>query len=343
MRDGVWAALERSPKAVPNLRKTDGRLEPVGLRPESEGEASKVTRGEPSAPSSVASLQASSRFAEPPSELPGAWSLPPEVYEKMRAAASLPTDEAGFAPAGSEQVPMFSPTRVAAPPELRAFKSGWQVDQFTWPRLCRRLIARAAGELDRLADALMAANAQGQKVLAIAGCRRGEGATTLLLCAARRLAERGIKPVLVDADLVQPRLAKRLGVQPQFGWDETEEEDGRSLDQAIVEATANNVALLPAREPSAEGNRPAGDAARLPACLGILREHYDMVLVDVGPLEEAESAEGAIRQTARLVDAVVLVRNHRLTSTEDLAACQQQLTEAGTVVAGIVENFVTEA
>jgi Mrp family chromosome partitioning ATPase len=215
------------------------------------------------------------------------------------------------------------------------------VDQFTWPRLCRRLIARAAGELDRLADALLAANSQGQKVLAVAGCRRGEGATTLLLCAARRLAERGIKPVLVDADLVQPRLAKRLGVQPQFGWDETEEE-GRSLDQAIVEATANNVALLPLREPSAEFDRSSGDLARLPACLNVLREHYDMVLVDLGPLEEPAPAEDAISRNARLVDAIVLVHNHRLTSAERLTACQEQLTEAGTAVAGIVENFVAE-
>ena len=87
-------------------------------------------------------------------------------------------------------------------------------------------MARAAEELDRLADALLAAGRQGQKVLAIGGCRRGEGATTLLLCAVRRLAERGIKPVLVDADLGRPRLAKRLGVQPQFGWDETTEAGG---------------------------------------------------------------------------------------------------------------------
>ena len=62
---------------------------------------------------------------------------------------------------------------------------------------------------DRLADALVAINARGQKVLALGGWYRGEGATTLLLCAARRLVERGIRPVLVDADVRRPRLAKR--------------------------------------------------------------------------------------------------------------------------------------
>ena len=195
-------------------------------------------------------------------------------------------------------------------PAEREFKPAWEVDHFTWPRLCRRLIARAAEELDRLADALLAANNQGRKVLAIAGCRRGEGATTLLLCAARRLAERGIKPVLVDADLGRPRLAKRLGVQPQIGWDETTEEEGRRVDQAIVEASANNVALLPAREPADDGGRPAGDPSRLAACLKILRNHYDMVLVDLGPLEDAGLTDGAWSRTAAgMIDAVVLVHN----------------------------------
>ena len=93
----------------------------------------------------------------------------------------------------------------SAPPD---FKPAWQVDRFTWPRVCRRLMARAAEEFDRLADALLAANARGQKVLAMAGCCRGEGATTLLLCAARRLAERGVKLVLVDADL-EPASARQ--------------------------------------------------------------------------------------------------------------------------------------
>lgn len=175
----------------------------------------------------------------------------------------------------------------------------------------------------------------------MAGCRRGEGATTLLLCVARRLAERGIKPVLVDADLAEPRLAARLGVQPQFGWDETEEQ-GRALDQAIVEATANNLALLPVRDPSADGGRPTGDLAQLPACINVLRDHYDMVLVDLGPLEDPAPVSRTVGRTTRLVDAMVLVHNHRITSAEHLAACQEELAAAGTAMVGIVENFVAE-
>jgi Mrp family chromosome partitioning ATPase len=227
-------------------------------------------------------------------------------------------------------------------PEPTALRPAWQVDEFAWPRACRRLIARAAEELDRLADALVAISARGQKVLALGGWYRGEGATTLLLCAARRLVERGIKPVLVDADVRRPRLAKRLGLQPQCGWAEVTPE-GTPLEQAIVESTANNIAVLPLREPPAEPDPPAADYTRLSGCIELLRDHYDMVLVDLGPLENIDVRDGlSPGGSLRGVDAVVLVRDHRTTSEERLGEIQRQLAEAGIALAGIIENFVAD-
>jgi Mrp family chromosome partitioning ATPase len=261
--------------------------------------------------------------------------------QRPARAPSLELPAASLAP--RSPATESQPLRLETPARPQEFKPAWQVDAFTWPRVCRRLIARAAEELDRLADALLAANHQGQKVLAMGGCSRGEGATTLLLCAARRLAERGIKPVLVDADLARPRLAKRLGVQPQFGWDETTDAEGHWLDQAIVEATANNLALLPVREPPAECGRPAGDPSRLAACLGVLRSHYDLVLVDPGPLMESKLLDGFGSGTpAGMIDAVVLVRNEGITSESQLTAYAGQLATAGVAVAGVVDNFVAE-
>ncbi len=223
-----------------------------------------------------------------------------------------------------------------APP---AFKPAWQVERFTWPRVCRRLMARAAEEFDRLADALLAANARGQKVLAMAACCRGEGATTLLLCAARRLAERGVKLVLVNADLARPRLAKRLGVEMQSGWNETPDHDATFLANAVIEAAANNLALSAIREPKDEQAR--GDCSRLAPSLDILKGHYEMVLVDLGPLENTESLGDYFGQTVGgKIDGVLLVHNPRITSEARLANVEEQLTAAGVPLAGLIENFV---
>lgn len=224
--------------------------------------------------------------------------------------------------------------------EAFEFKPAWQVDRFTWPRVCRRLMAKAVSEFDRLADAIATANDRGQKVLAISGCRRGEGATTMLLCLARRLGERGKKIVLVDADLGRPRLAKRLGVQPQFGWNDVAGAQGCPLEQTLVEATANRVAVLPLREPS--GNDPAeGDVSSLAAHIATLRRHYDVVLVDFGPLEDIADNQALAWAGRGTVDAVLLVQNQRLTSEEQMAEAERRLNAAGLFVAGVIENFVT--
>ena len=223
----------------------------------------------------------------------------PEQCETPAASAS-----ADAAPACD--VSCVIPLYPDKTPPAEPFQPAWRVDHFTWPKVCRRLIARAAEELDRLADALAAAGAHGQKVLAMAGCHRGEGATTLLLCVARRLAERGAKLVLVDADLARPRLASRLGVQPQCGWEETTSGVEASLAQAVVEATGNNLALLPAREPPCGEKRPVVDPSRLGECLEILRGQYDMVLVDLGPLENAPMAgDGPDWMLPGTIDGVV--------------------------------------
>ena len=203
------------------------------------------------------------------------------------------------------------------------------------------MMARAAEEFDRLADALLAANARGQKVLAIGGCCRAEGATTLLLCAARRLAERGVRLVLVDADLKRPRLAKRLGLQPQSGWNETSGEDGTLLGNSVIESVANNLALLGIRDPGPTNSPTCGDWSRLAPCIETLKNHYEMVLVDLGPLENIKSIGDVLSQTVGgKIDAVLLVRNPRITSEAQLAAVEQQLTASGVALAGLIENFV---
>jgi Mrp family chromosome partitioning ATPase len=235
------------------------------------------------------------------------------------------------------------PTPPPAPAATKVFKPAWQVDHFSWPKLCQRLIERAADELDRLTDAIEAIGRQGNKVLAMGSCRNGEGATTLLLSAARRLSERGVKSVVIDANLERPRVAKRLGVQSQIGWDETIDQPGRTLDQAIVEATAQNIAIVPVRETPAECGREPGDPSRLSACLQELHDHYDMVLIDVGSLEN-----GGIfnlpwgRAAAEWIPAIIIVQNPNVTSDDIQQSVEGKLAVAGVAVAGIVENFVAE-
>jgi Mrp family chromosome partitioning ATPase len=233
--------------------------------------------------------------------------------------------------------PPASPTSLGRSAEWRPR----QVERFTWPKICRRLITRASDQLDRLTDALLTIKERGQNVLALSGWHYGEGATTLLLCAARRLAERGIRPILVDADPCSPRLAKRLGIQPESGWNQaTGDPQGVSLDKTVIEATVSGIALAPAFEPPADDEHLRVDPSQLAGCLGALRQRYDLVLVDVGPLENISVRVGPSPSGIfEGVDAIVLVRDLRLTSLEQAKEIHEQLSAAGVAMAGIIENF----
>lgn len=222
-----------------------------------------------------------------------------------------------------------------------AFQPMLQVDHYTWPKVCRRLSGAAAGELDRMTDRLTALVAEGRKTLGIGGCRGGEGTTTLLLCAGRRLADRGCKVVMVDAHFADPRLGKRLGLLPQFGWEEVLA--GRlPLQEVAIESTRNQLAVLPLREPFAGTGGPSEDQFRLVDTFEVLAESYDVVLVDLGPLEDPDVVGGALaRGIGSQLDVILLVQDVRTTTDDQLADVQGCLAAAGIAQPGTIQNFVS--
>jgi len=251
-------------------------------------------------------------------------------------------------PGVDSQALVESNLAVETPPAespAATFQPMLQVDRFHWPKVCRRLVEQAGQELDRVADALEAAMTRGRKVLAIGACRRGEGATSLLLCAARRLAERGFKVVMVDADVAQAKLARRLQLLPEFGWEETLA--GRvPLEEVVIESADDGLALLPVCAPLCDTDlSPISTEVetRLAEGIATLAAHYDLVLVDPGPLEDFDAAGAAwARAVAGRLDAVALVHKARTTSQKRLAELQHALSEAGTQQVGVIQNFVRD-
>jgi len=284
----------------------------------------------------------------------------PTAPENEAVESAANRHDAGHPPTESPGGTEWDAVKASA---TESFRPSWRVDQFLWPRVCRRLMVRASDELDRLADAVTDAVNEGRRVLAVASRLRGEGTTTLLLCVARRLAERGMKLILVDADLARPRLASRLGVEAPSGWNEIPAITAETLAQTIVESASGGPALLPARDgarsPSAVSNgarapsavkNPAQpgaavlhDATRMAQCLSILRRHYDAVLMDLGPLENADaSGESPAWAAAGAIDAIIFARNGQLTSDEELFEMERRTTATGIAAVGLVENFAVQ-
>lgn len=196
-------------------------------------------------------------------------------------------------------------------------------DDFGAPVLARiadpaGLISRGDGaiEIERAGARAFAALAtelrlaepdQASRRLALLEPTKGEGALAVAIGLAQAAAALGLRAIVVEADLDQPALARRIGVDPAPGLrDYLRGGAGpRDVLRSIpVSAGGQRAALvcLPAGVPGGPPpERVGGD--RFAALMGRLPRAYDLVLVSGPPA--ARGAEAAA--IAELIDGVVLV------------------------------------
>jgi Mrp family chromosome partitioning ATPase len=214
-----------------------------------------------------------------------------------------------------------------------------QVDRLVWPAWWSQLQSSALAALDQFADSIEAIVTSGNKRIGLASCVQGEGITTILLAAGRHLADRGLRVVLVDANFSNPQVARTVGLLPQIGWEETL--GGRlPLAEVVIDALEEHLTLLPLNA-SWSDSESSPDSTRIAESLGILTDHFDVVLMDLGPLySDATAKKEPDLAVARCAEAVILVQNVRSTAPNRFADLQTRLGSAGIVCAGVVQNFV---
>lgn len=263
--------------------------------------------------------------------------------------ASLPPATPSFQPVVQlPQVPTFGPAEPIAPlADPNAPSAAFEVDRFIWPEMCESIMQQCGAELDQLAGELISESEAGRKVVAITGSRRGDGRSTLAMLLARRVAAAGAKVCLVDADFEVPQLAARLGMTIDTGWEKVIA-DCLDLWDGLIESVGDRLTLLPLAP------RPAPNSALPPAAefagthaeaiaghFEILRKHFDVVIVDAGPMK-AIRADGKPRgplAMAKCLDTAILVSDARLSSPGRITELHRRLADSGLPPLGIAENF----
>ena len=204
-----------------------------------------------------------------------------------------------------------------------------------------------------MVETIQQAAVQGQTLIGFVGAEPQAGCTTMLLSVARQLAAQGMRVAIVDADFATAAmgtqektsldLASQLGLAVTVGWEDILA--GRVLlAEGVIQSVAEPIAVLPLlRQPhsaheSLQVIQTHGIQASITA--GVLRCHYEVVLVDLGSATEQVqvSTARAIAQNCRL-DATVIVTRKSIAEIQHSQSAVSA-TVPNTDCLGVIENWV---
>jgi len=173
------------------------------------------------------------------------------------------------------------------------------------------------------------------KTIMVTSARPQEGKTTTAINSAIVLAQKGVRVLLVDADLRRPSVHKTLGMGPRSGLSNVLT-GSANLEQTIAQSPIlPNLFVLPA------GSPPPNPAELLASSnmkdvLNDLREQFDHVVIDTPP---TLSVTDAVVLSPR-VDAIILVIRSGQTTKQALRRARDILMQVNAHVTGVLLNAV---
>ncbi|MEM9841604.1 MAG: polysaccharide biosynthesis tyrosine autokinase [Pseudomonadota bacterium] len=146
------------------------------------------------------------------------------------------------------------------------------------------------------------------KVVAITSSLPNEGKTSLTLSLGRMSAMSGSRTLVIDGDFRRRELTRMVGITPQIGFIEHLFGAG-TIEEAIHRDTKTSLDILPLSKTGHTPHDVFGTRA-FDDLLAQLKEHYDHILIDTGPLLLMAEA----RVIAGKADKTILIVRWRHTS-----------------------------
>jgi succinoglycan biosynthesis transport protein ExoP len=173
------------------------------------------------------------------------------------------------------------------------------------------------------------------KVIMVTSARPQEGKTTTSINSAIVLAQKGVRVLLIDADLRRPSVHKTLGMGPRSGLSNVLT-GSATLEQTVTPSTIlPNLFVLPA------GTPPPNPAELLASTnmkdvLVELRAQFDHIVIDTPP---TLSVTDAVVLSQRM-DAIILVIRSGHTTKQALRRARDILMQVNAHVTGVLLNAV---
>ncbi|MFZ0761987.1 MAG: polysaccharide biosynthesis tyrosine autokinase [Candidatus Sulfotelmatobacter sp.] len=173
------------------------------------------------------------------------------------------------------------------------------------------------------------------KVIMITSALPQEGKTTTSINCAVVLAQKGIRVLLIDADLRRPSIHKTLGMGPRSGLSNVLT-GSATLQQAITRSPVlPNLSVLPAGTPPPNPAELLA-SANMRDILEELRGQYDHIVIDTPP---TLSVTDAVVLSPR-ADSIVLVIRSGQTTKQALRRSRDILMQVNAKVSGVLLNAV---
>jgi capsular exopolysaccharide synthesis family protein len=182
-----------------------------------------------------------------------------------------------------------------------------------------------------------AGSANRPAVLVLTSPAPREGKTTVSTNLAIALAELGMRVVLLDCDLRQPRLHKVFGVSNSWGITSLVNGDIALSDcplEALTRSTEVPCLYVTTSGPGTATVSGVLMSTRFRELVTRLRKEFDAVLIDTPPVIEFADA----RIASRSADGVILVIRANQTNRADALTAAQLLTDDGIRIIGSVLN-----
>jgi len=173
------------------------------------------------------------------------------------------------------------------------------------------------------------------KVIMVTSARPQEGKTTTSINTAIVLAQKGVRVLLMDADLRRPSIHKALGMGPRSGLSNV------LTGSATLQQTITTSPILPNLLIMPAGTPPPNPAELLASSnmrdlVTELRESYDHIVIDTPP---TLSVTDAVVLSPR-ADATILVIRSGQTTKQALRRARDILMQVNAHVAGVLLNAV---
>lgn len=172
------------------------------------------------------------------------------------------------------------------------------------------------------------------KTVAITSSQPDEGKTTLTFGLGRMSAMSGTKTLVIDGDFRRKQLTEKAGIEAEMGFLECLFGEAK-LSQAIVVDPKTSLHILPLT-PDRHTPRDVFGSKAFNALLERLKEEYELIIIDTGPL----LLMAETRVLTSKVDQVVVVARWQKTNRTVLKQTLGILADFRANIAGVVLNQV---